>query len=406
MAKSHFLEGPVSEIDSENSFSQIAPPVFDCENYHLWAVRIETYLEALDLWEVVEEDYDVLLLPNNPSLAQIKSQKEKKIKKSNAKATLFAGVSTAIFTRVMALKTAKEIWDYLKEEYTGNERIRGMKVLNLIREFELQKIKESETVKEYLDRLLGIVNKVRLLGTKFKDSRIVEKTLVTVLERYEVSITTLKNTKDLSEITLAELLNTLKAQEQRRLMRQDDMAEGALIANHKTQSKGDNSKKNYPPCQHCERKGHPPFKCWKRPDAPLICKNKCPNYEADAQVANEEDEDHLFMTTYFSTKKSDFWMIDSGCTNHMTYDRNIFKEFMSMKNKKVRIRNGDYIPTKGKGTIAIKIGLGTQITSNVLYVPDIYQNLLSVSHRVEKGFKLLFDNKYCRIFDATKQEIL
>ncbi|XP_060200187.1 uncharacterized protein LOC132628423 [Lycium barbarum] len=253
-------------------------------------------------------------------------------------------------------------------------------------------MKQSETVKEYSDRLLGIVNKVRLLGTKFKDSRIVEKILVTVRERYEVSITTLENTKDLSKITLAELLNTLQAQEQRRLMRQDGMAEGALIANHKTQSKSDNSKKNYSPCQHCDKK--------------VICKNKCPKYEADAQVANEEDEDHLFMATYFSTKKSDFWMIDSGCTNHMTYDRNILKEFMSIKNKKVRIENGDYIPTKGKGTIAIKIGSGTKIISDVLYVPDINQNLLSVNQLVEKGFKLLFDNKYSRIFDATKQEIL
>ena len=37
--------------------------------------------------------------------------------------------------------------------------------MNLIKEFELQKIKESETIKEYLDKLLGIVNKVRFLGT-------------------------------------------------------------------------------------------------------------------------------------------------------------------------------------------------------------------------------------------------
>lgn len=148
----------------------------------------------------------------------------------------------------MTLKSAKEIWDYLKGEYTGDERIRGMKVLNLVREFELQKMKESETVKEYSDRLLGIVNKVRLLGTKFKDSRIVVKILVTVPEKYEVSITTLENTKDLSKITLAELLNTLQAQKQRRLMRQDGTVEGALAANHKTQSKGNNVKKNYPPC--------------------------------------------------------------------------------------------------------------------------------------------------------------
>ncbi|KAF3656548.1 Histone-lysine N-methyltransferase ATXR2 [Capsicum annuum] len=203
----------------------------------LWAVRMETYLEALDLWEAVEEDYDVLPLSHNPTVAKIKSQKGKKIRKSKAKATLFAIVSPTILTRIMTLKSAKEIWDYLKEEYTGDERIRDMKMLNLIREFELQKMKESEAVKEYSGRLLGIINKVRLLGTKFKDSRIIEKILVAVPERYEALITTLENTKDLSKIILAELLNTLQAQEQKRLMRQDGMVEGALTTNHKTQSK-------------------------------------------------------------------------------------------------------------------------------------------------------------------------
>ena len=188
--------------------------------------------------------------------------------------------------------------------------------LNLIRKFELQKMKESETVKEYSDRLLSIVNKVRLLGTKFKDSRIVEKILVTVPERYEVSITTLKNTNDLSKITLAELLHTLQVQEQRRLMRQNGMVERSLASNHKTQSKGNNSRKNYPPCQHCGKIGHPPFKCWKRPDAQckicnqlgheaVICKNKSQNYEAEAQVTKGKEEDHLFVATS-STKKSDF----------------------------------------------------------------------------------------------------
>lgn len=63
-------------------------------------------------------------------------------------------------------------------------------------------MKESETVKEYTNWLLGIVNKVTLLDMKFNDSRIVEKILVRVLESFKVSITTLKITKDLSRITL------------------------------------------------------------------------------------------------------------------------------------------------------------------------------------------------------------
>lgn len=83
---------------------------------------------------------------------------------------------------MMSLKIAKEVWDYIKEEYYGDERIKGMQVLNLIREFELQKMKESKTVKEYSYRLLNIANKVRLLSSTFLDSRIVEKILVTFLK--------------------------------------------------------------------------------------------------------------------------------------------------------------------------------------------------------------------------------
>ena len=136
-------------------------------------------------------------------MAQIKAHKEKKTKKSKAKACLCTTVSQTIFTRIMSLKIAKAIWDYLKEEYARDKMIKGMQVLNLIREFELQKIKESETIKDYSYRLLSIANKVRLLGSKLNDSRIVEKILVTMPERYEAIVTILENTKDLSKISLA-----------------------------------------------------------------------------------------------------------------------------------------------------------------------------------------------------------
>ena len=48
------------------------------------------------------------------------------------------------------------------------------------------------------------------------------------------------------------------------------MVEGVLVAIHKTQSNG-KFLKNYPPCQHYGKNGHPPYKCWKRTDAQ--CKN-------------------------------------------------------------------------------------------------------------------------------------
>ena len=65
-------------MGGESSFSAVAPPVFDGDNYQMWAVHMETYLETLDLWEEIEEDYKVPLLPSNPIVSQIKLQKERR----------------------------------------------------------------------------------------------------------------------------------------------------------------------------------------------------------------------------------------------------------------------------------------------------------------------------------------
>ena len=145
-------------MEVESSFSSISPLVFDSDNYQFWAVRMEIYLDAMDLWEAVEEDYEIIPLLNNPKMAQIKHHKERKTKKSKAKACLYAIVSSTIFTHIMSLRSTKVIWDYLKMEYEVDERIRGMQVLNMIQDFELQKMKETKSIKEYSDRWLNIAN--------------------------------------------------------------------------------------------------------------------------------------------------------------------------------------------------------------------------------------------------------
>jgi len=49
--------------------------------------------------------------------------KDKKTRKSKAKSCLLVGVSQMILTRIMTLKSPKEIWEYLKGEYEGNKKI-------------------------------------------------------------------------------------------------------------------------------------------------------------------------------------------------------------------------------------------------------------------------------------------
>jgi hypothetical protein len=94
----------------------------------------------------------------------------------------------------------------------------------------MQKMKETENIEDYADKLLSIINKVRMPWKEFSDDRIVQKILVTMLEKYESKISSLEESKDLINISIWELVNALQAQEQRRLMRHEESMHGASQA--------------------------------------------------------------------------------------------------------------------------------------------------------------------------------
>ncbi|KAL6321919.1 hypothetical protein AAG906_035819 [Vitis piasezkii] len=101
----------------------------------------------------------------------------------------------------MNCRTTKEAWDKLKLEYQGNSDIIAL-----------------------------IVNKTRLLGEEFSDARIMEMVLVTLPERFESKISSLEESRDLSQISFAELMNVLQAQEQRRALRQENVTKDSYNA--------------------------------------------------------------------------------------------------------------------------------------------------------------------------------
>ncbi|KAL6340618.1 hypothetical protein AAG906_010526 [Vitis piasezkii] len=89
----------------------------------------------------------------------------------------------------------------------------------------------------------------------------------------------------------------------------------------------------------------------------------------------------------------------------MTNNQDLFREFDRTTISKVRIGKGEYIPMKGKGTVAIESQTGLKLIYDVLFVPDIDQNLLSVGQLVEKEFKVYFEDRNCIIKDAEGKEV-
>ncbi|KAH1072367.1 hypothetical protein J1N35_024695 [Gossypium stocksii] len=80
------------------------------------------------------------------------------------------------------------------------------------------------------------------------------------------------------------------------------------------------------------------------------------NVEA-AAAGDHIQEEQQFIATSFASKNrvARGWLINSGCTNHMTSNECIFKKIGKRCDLKVRIGNGELLEAKRKGDVLINI---------------------------------------------------
>lgn len=94
------------------------------------------------------------------------------------------------------------------------------------------------------------------------------------------------------------------------------------------------------------------------------------------------------------------WFIDSGCSNHMSGTRSLFKELDESKKSEVRLGNDKAMKDEGKGTVALKTSQGNiKLLHDVQYVPCLAHNLLSAGRLMTCGYFILFDDNSRSIQD-------
>jgi len=179
-----FLFGSMST--SSNTASVIL--VFNGEHYHIWAVKMRFYLRSQGLWNVVVSDSDLSPLTANPIIAQMKAHEEEKLKNDKAITCLHSGLADHIFTKIMNLESPKQVWEKVQVEFEGSNRVKTVRLLALKREFELMKMKDNESVKDYSGILMDVVNQMRLIGKTFEDHKVVEKIMMSVPQKFEAKI--------------------------------------------------------------------------------------------------------------------------------------------------------------------------------------------------------------------------
>lgn len=95
--------------------------------------------------------------------------------------------------------------------------------------------------------------------------------------------------------------------------------------------------------------------------------------------------------TYYSND----WIIDTGASNHMTVNINFFSDLRDILHSAAGLPNGNRATATKEGTVKLSNQL---VFHNVLYVPSLTCNLLSVSQLLEEhNYLVLFTHKFCII---------
>jgi len=113
------------------------------------------------------------------------------------------------------------------------------------------------------------------------------------------------------------------------------------------------------------------------------------------------------VTTRDEERFKDQWYLDSGCSSHMSGRKDWFVNIKpSMKNM-VKFANDNTLAAEGVGDVLIMRKDGKRsVISNVLYIPGMKSNLLSIGQLVEKNYKVSIEDKMMRVLDSNGRLIL
>ncbi|XP_050876427.1 uncharacterized protein LOC127080138 [Lathyrus oleraceus] len=103
----------------------------------------------------------------------------------------------------------------------------------------------------------------------------------------------------------------------------------------------------------------------------------------------------------------DEWYLDSGCSTHMTGRKDWFVQINQAAKSKVKFTDDTILSVEGVGDVLIgKRNGGHSRIKDVLYIPGIKCNLLSIGQLLERGYKIRFEDKILRVLDSNGVLIL
>ena len=153
------------------------PPMFNGANYVSCKDRMEIFLQFIDieLWYIVNEGpYEASIID------EINGEKRSKTRfelspQDNVNLTLNAKAVNIIYnaldanesTRVRGCKTAKEIWDKLREIHEGSDNVREQKKALLVTKYESFRMEPHENRDKMYCRFNDIIKDLEVLNKHY-----------------------------------------------------------------------------------------------------------------------------------------------------------------------------------------------------------------------------------------------
>lgn len=389
--------------------ASITCPMLTSTNYTFWAMRMRSILRVNKVWETIDA-------------VQIEDEEKNDL----AIALLFESIPENLVLQVGELDTAKKVWDAIKSQHVGAERVRDARLQTLMSNFDKLKMKDSENIDEFVKRMTYISSKSKALGTNIEGSKMVKKFLKCLpRKKYIQIVASLEQVLDLNNTSFEDIVGRLKAYEERILEDEDSQEQQEeqtklMYANSDGPTNSSNSsnqqeysgnyKGNYRgrggrfmnrgrgrgryggrgidfsqvTCFRCDKSGHFASHC---PDRILKLQEaqetEKGTEEADELMLNEVvflNEKHCVPSKFeTSADKEDIWYLDNGASNHMTGDIRYFDSLDSTITGKVRFGDDSRIDIKGKGTIAfIDLQGKARKMTDVYYIPGLRSNIVSL----------------------------
>ncbi|MCH79420.1 phytoalexin-deficient 4-2 protein, partial [Trifolium medium] len=347
--------------------SSTRPPLFEGTDYYYWKDKMELFLRSQDnnMWSVIEVG-EYVPPPAKDSITP-KPQEEWTTQESdrvllNTKAKLFikSALNREEHDRIMECKTAKEMWYTLQNHHEGSSRVKETRIDIGVRKFELFEMKEDESIDQMYGRLTVIINELNSLGKKYtphERDKPTKKMIALESQTKECSqnIENECDEKFLQEDNEEEFA-LISRRIQRLMIRRNQMRNSFQGRRNNFKTEVDLSKIQ---CYGCNQFGHYKNDCPKTKQGRSLYQKKSFMTTWDdldePLDKDEQQEANMCLMTHSNqgeecllASKKKPWYLDSGCSRHMTGDKQSFLSFEKKEGGSVTFGNNEQASIKGK----------------------------------------------------------